>query len=83
MPLVTVRQLLDAGVHFGHQTRRWNPKMRRFILGERNGIYLIDLHKTLTGIEAGAVAVDLRDLGDPRVDLDQPARVEDRLAGVR
>ena len=53
MPLVTVRQLLDAGVHFGHQTRRWNPKMRRFILGERNGIYLIDLHKTLIGIEAG------------------------------
>jgi len=53
MPLVTVRQLLDAGVHFGHQTRRWNPKMRRFILGERNGIYLIDLHKTLAGIDAG------------------------------
>ncbi len=53
MALVTVRQLLDAGVHFGHQTRRWNPKMRRYILGERNGIYLIDLHKTLVGIEAG------------------------------
>jgi small subunit ribosomal protein S2 len=60
MPLVTVRQLLDAGVHFGHQTRRWNPKMRRFILGERNGIYLIDLHKTLVGIEAGYAYV--RDL---------------------
>jgi small subunit ribosomal protein S2 len=60
MPLVTVRQLLDAGVHFGHQTRRWNPKMRRFILGERNGIYLIDLHKTLNGIEAGYAYV--RDL---------------------
>jgi small subunit ribosomal protein S2 len=60
MPLVTVRQLLDAGVHFGHQTRRWNPKMRRFILGERNGIYLIDLHKTLTGIESGYAYV--RDL---------------------
>ncbi|HEV3212635.1 MAG TPA: 30S ribosomal protein S2 [Acidimicrobiales bacterium] len=60
MPLVTVRQLLDAGVHFGHQTRRWNPKMRRFILGERNGIYLIDLHKTLAGIEAGYAYV--RDL---------------------
>ena len=60
MPLVTVRQLLDAGVHFGHQTRRWNPKMRRFILGERNGIYLIDLHKTLAGIDAGYAYV--RDL---------------------
>jgi small subunit ribosomal protein S2 len=49
--LVTLKELLDAGVHFGHQTRRWNPKMRRFILGERNGIYLIDLRKTLSGIE--------------------------------
>mgnify|MGYP006276384557 CR=1 FL=1 len=51
MALVTLKELLDAGVHFGHQTRRWNPKMRRFILGERNGIYLIDLRKTLSGIE--------------------------------
>ena len=51
MAVVTLRQLLDAGVHYGHQTRRWNPKMRRFILGERNGIYLIDLKKTLKGIE--------------------------------
>jgi len=52
MAVVTMRQLLGAGVHFGHQTRRWNPKMRRYILGERNGIYLIDLHKTLEGIDA-------------------------------
>jgi small subunit ribosomal protein S2 len=44
--------MLEAGVHFGHQTRRWNPKMRRYILGERNGIYLIDLHKTLEGVES-------------------------------
>ena len=51
MALVTLQELLDSGVHFGHQTRRWNPKMRRFILGERNGIYLIDLRKTLAGIE--------------------------------
>jgi small subunit ribosomal protein S2 len=49
--VVTTRQLLEAGVHFGHQTRRWNPKMRRFILGERNGIYIIDLRMTLKGIE--------------------------------
>ena len=42
-PVVTMRQLLDSGVHFGHQTRRWNPKMKRFIHGERNGIYIIDL----------------------------------------
>jgi small subunit ribosomal protein S2 len=51
MAVVTMRQLLEAGVHFGHQTRRWNPKMRRYILGERNGIYLIDLKKTLDGVD--------------------------------
>ena len=60
MALVTLQDLLDAGVHFGHQTRRWNPKMRRFILGERNGIYLIDLRKTLAGIETSYAFV--RDL---------------------
>ena len=58
--LVTLQELLDSGVHFGHQTRRWNPKMRRFILGERNGIYLIDLRKTLLGIETSYAYV--RDL---------------------
>ncbi|HET9582094.1 MAG TPA: 30S ribosomal protein S2 [Gemmatimonadota bacterium] len=46
-----LRTLLEAGVHFGHQTRRWNPKMRRFIFAERNGIYLIDLNKTLRQLE--------------------------------
>jgi small subunit ribosomal protein S2 len=46
-----MRQLLEAGVHFGHQTRRWNPKMRRFIFGERNGIYIVDLHQTLERID--------------------------------
>ncbi|MGH2721192.1 MAG: 30S ribosomal protein S2 [Actinomycetota bacterium] len=51
MPVVTMKQLLEAGVHFGHQTRRWNPKMRRFIFTERNGIYIIDLIKSLEGIE--------------------------------
>ncbi len=51
MAVVTMRQLLDAGVHFGHQTRRWNPKMKRFIFGERNGIYIIDLNQTLQRIE--------------------------------
>jgi small subunit ribosomal protein S2 len=49
--VVTLRQLLEAGVHFGHQTRRWNPKMKRFIFGERNGIYIIDLKQTLERIE--------------------------------
>jgi small subunit ribosomal protein S2 len=51
LAVVTMRQLLEAGVHFGHQTRRWNPKMKRFIYGERNGIYIIDLQKTASAIE--------------------------------
>ncbi|MCQ9342379.1 30S ribosomal protein S2 [Corynebacterium sp. 153RC1] len=51
MAVVTMRELLDSGVHFGHQTRRWNPKMRRFILTDRNGIYIIDLQQTLTYID--------------------------------
>src|SRR5262245_61537265 len=50
-PAVPRKQLREAGVHFGHQTRRWNPKMRRFIFGERNGIYIIDLQQTLSRIE--------------------------------
>ena len=51
MAVVSMKELLEAGVHFGHQTRRWNPKMRRFIFGERGGIYIIDLQQTLTGLE--------------------------------
>jgi small subunit ribosomal protein S2 len=51
MAVVTMRQLLEAGVHFGHQTRRWNPKMKRFIFGERNGIYIIDLTQTLHRVD--------------------------------
>ncbi len=58
---VTIQELLEAGVHFGHQTRRWNPKMRRFIFGERGGIHIIDLQQTVTLLEqaqqvAGEVA---------------------------
>ncbi|MCB0917076.1 MAG: 30S ribosomal protein S2 [Actinobacteria bacterium] len=52
MAVVTMRQLLDSGVHFGHQTRRWNPKMKRFIMTERNGIYIIDLQQSLGYIDA-------------------------------
>jgi small subunit ribosomal protein S2 len=50
-PVVTMKQLLESGVHFGHQTRRWNPKMKRFILTERNGLYIIDLHQTLSYVD--------------------------------
>jgi len=51
MPVATRRELLEAGVHFGHQTRRWNPKMSRFLYGERSGIYIIDLEQTLSGLK--------------------------------
>ena len=60
MAVVTMNQLLEAGVHFGHQTRRWNPKMKRFIHGERSGIYIIDLKQTLNRIETSYTFV--RDL---------------------
>ena len=51
MALISMKELLEAGVHFGHQTRRWNPKMKRYIYHERNGIYIIDLHQTLKLVE--------------------------------
>ena len=60
MAVVTMKQLLEAGVHFGHQTRRWNPKMKRFLYGERNGIYIIDLHQTLARVSTAYAYV--RDL---------------------
>ena len=53
MAVVSMRQLLESGVHFGHQTRRWNPKMKRFIMTERNGIYIIDLQQSLAYIDRG------------------------------
>ena len=64
VPVVTRRELLEAGVHFGHQTRRWNPKMQRYLFGERSGIYIIDLEKSLEGIEETYEFV--RDLGRRR-----------------
>ncbi len=51
MPIVTMKELLEAGVHFGHQTNRWNPKMKKYIFGDRNGIYILDLQKTLRNIK--------------------------------
>lgn len=56
-PSVTIRELLEAGAHFGHQTRRWNPKMKRFIFEERNGLYIIDLAKTLQQIRSAVEVV--------------------------
>ena len=52
MAVVSMKDLLEAGVHFGHQTRRWNPKMKPYIFTERNGIYILDLQRTLREIDA-------------------------------
>ena len=60
MAVISMKQLLEAGVHFGHQTRRWNPKMAQYIFTERNGIYIIDLQKTVRKIDEAYMFV--RDL---------------------
>ena len=57
MPVISMKQLLEAGVHFGHQTRRWNPKMAQYIFTERNGIYIIDLQKTVKKVDEAYDAV--------------------------
>ena len=57
MAVVSMKQLLEAGVHFGHQTRRWNPKMATYIYTERNGIYIIDLQKTVKKLEEACFLV--------------------------
>ncbi len=64
MANITMKELLEAGVHFGHQTKRWNPKMKEYIFGERNGIYIIDLQKTLKMFkEASKFVTDLTSTG--------------------
>ena len=57
MAVVSMKQLLEAGVHFGHQTRRWNPKMAPYIFTERNGIYIIDLQKSVGMVDAAYNAI--------------------------
>ncbi len=65
MAVVSMKQLLEAGVHFGHQTRRWNPKMAEYIFTERNGIYIIDLQKTVKKVEEAYMFVrDVAEAGD-------------------
>ncbi|MGN0691030.1 MAG: 30S ribosomal protein S2, partial [Oscillospiraceae bacterium] len=65
MGVVSMKQLLEAGVHFGHQTRRWNPKMAPYIFTERNGIYIIDLQKTVKKLdEAYAFIRSVAENGD-------------------
>ena len=64
MAVITMKQLLEAGVHFGHQAKRWNPKMAKYIFTERNGIHVIDLHKSLKKIEeAYAVMREIAEQG--------------------
>ena len=66
MSVISMKQLLEAGVHFGHQTRRWNPKMKKFIFTERNGIYIIDLQKTVKKAEEAYFFVrDVAEAGKP------------------
>ncbi|GAA0235736.1 30S ribosomal protein S2 [Metaclostridioides mangenotii] len=66
MSVISMKQLLEAGVHFGHQTRRWNPKMAKFIFTERNGIYIIDLQKTVKKVEeAYRFVKDVAETGKP------------------
>ena len=66
MSVVSMKQLLEAGVHFGHQTRRWNPKMAPYIFTERNGIYIVDLQKTVKMIDnAYAFMKEVAESGKP------------------
>ena len=67
MPVVTMDELLNAGVHFGHLTRRWNPKMRKYIFMQRNGIYIIDLKKTQKSIEEAVKAIQKIVLKDQKI----------------
>ena len=61
MSVISMKQLLEAGVHFGHQTRRWNPKMAEYIYTERNGIYIIDLQKSVGKVDEAYNAIkDIR-----------------------
>ena len=82
MAIVTMRQLLEARVHFGHQTRRWNPKMKRFIFGERNDIYIIDLQQTLERIETAYSFVrDLVANGGQVLFIGTKQQAQDPIAG--
>ena len=81
MSVVSMRELLEAGVHFGHQTRRWNPKMKRFIFGERGGIYIIDLQQTLELLEqAHAFARNLASRGGSMLFVGTKKQSQDAVA---
>jgi small subunit ribosomal protein S2 len=78
---ITMKELLEAGVHFGHQTKRWNPRMKEFIFGERNGIYIIDLQKTLKLFkEASKFVVDLTATGKVILFVGTKRQAQDAIA---
>ena len=81
MASITMKELLEAGVHFGHQTKRWNPKMKQFIFGERNGIYIIDLQKTLRLFkEATQFVADLAAQGKTVLFVGTKRQAQDAIA---
>jgi small subunit ribosomal protein S2 len=81
LPVVSMRELLEAGVHFGHQTRRWNPKMRRYIFTERGGIYIIDLQQTLDLVEqAAAFARNVAERGGSVLFVGTKKQCQDAIA---
>ncbi|MDO4719275.1 MAG: 30S ribosomal protein S2 [Peptostreptococcaceae bacterium] len=80
MSVVSMKQLLEAGVHFGHQTRRWNPKMAKFIFTERNGIYIIDLQKTVKKIEeAYSFVREVAETGKPILFVGTKKQAQDAI----
>jgi small subunit ribosomal protein S2 len=82
LSVVTMRELLEAGVHFGHQTRRWDPKMRRFIFGERGGIYIINLEQTLQLMEeAAAFARNVGERGGTVLFVGTKKQAQDAIEG--
>ena len=81
MANITMKELLEAGVHFGHQTKRWNPKMKEYIFGERNGIYIIDLQKTLKMFkEASKFVQDLATEGKRVLFVGTKRQAQDAIA---
>ena len=81
MATITMKELLEAGVHFGHQTKRWNPKMKEYIFGERNGIYIIDLQKTLKMFkEASKFVTDLTASGKVNLFVGTKRQAQDAIA---
>lgn len=81
MSVVAMKELLEAGVHFGHQVKRWNPKMKRFIFGERNGIHIVDLQKTLKGvIDAYNFIRDVASTGAPILFVGTKKQAQDAIA---